>query len=72
MISSDDLSNGTLFRTSDRPNGMGNATFHVQTTHHSLNLLFKFLRGEKKPERLKITINEIVLKNVYEKFDVTA
>ena len=47
MISSDDLSSGTLFRISDRPNGMGNATSHVQTTNRSLNRLLKFLHKKK-------------------------
>jgi hypothetical protein len=71
MISSDGLSSGTLFRTGDRPTGMGNATFRVQTPQHSLNLLFKFLR-KKNPHRLKITTNGIVFKTVYENFDVAA
>jgi len=66
MISSDGLSSGTLFRTSDWSNGMGNATFHVQTTHHSLHLLFKFLRKKKTQ-----TQNHYK-RNRFENFDVTA
>lgn len=53
MISSNDLSSGTLFRTSNRPDGMGNATSRVQTTNHSLNLLLKFLLKREREREIQ-------------------